>query len=446
MKSSDPKSGSSVDVGATVTYTLTATNDSTVPVTGAEATDTLPDGVTLVTPLPGGVTAAGGTLTWAIPDIAPLTSVKVSYQVTVDADAAGKTLKNVAVPTTPNGECIEASDCTTTHKVKQLIVKVADDCKLDAAYLHYTISSKNVPNAANLPVTATWKLPDGTVVRVDTIPAGQLKGDLLWPGMVLNADGVAVQWPGWRQLEASDFPLPAGAEVYGTAIADASLPSFAYRLPMTVTFEMNPSVTATVTYPGQTPAGCAVPREPDLQITKTASVSTAAPGQAFDYTIDVRNVSTLGVAYPVTLSDPIPASVKVTGITIEATGLPHWQNCAITGSDAAGFGGTLNCELSGALGVSASAPQVTLSVVAASALTGSISNTATTCWLNPSLPAQAQQCASDTVVVSVPAPPPPLPNTGVPAAQMGLMALLLMLGGGLLLTGERVWRRRTRRH
>ena len=218
VKSSKPKSGSSVDVGDTITYTLTATNDSTVPVTGAEATDTLPDGVTLVTPLPSGVTNDGGTLTWAIPDIAPLTSVKVSYQVTVDSDAAGKTLKNVAVPTTPNGDCTEASDCTTTHKVKQLIVTVADDCKLDAAFLHYTISSKNVPNAANLPVTATWKLPDGTVVRVDTIPAGQLKGDLLWPGMVLNADGVAVQWPGWRQLEASDFPLPAGADVYGTAI------------------------------------------------------------------------------------------------------------------------------------------------------------------------------------------------------------------------------------
>ncbi len=60
-------------------------------------------------------------------------------------------------------------------------------------------------------MTATWKLPDGTVARVDTIPAGQLKGDLLWPGMVLNADGVAVQWPGWRQLEAVRFPAASRA-------------------------------------------------------------------------------------------------------------------------------------------------------------------------------------------------------------------------------------------
>ena len=447
-KSSDPAPGSSVDTGSTITYTLTATNTTAVDVTGAMATDTLPTDVTLVTPLPAGLTDNGdGTLTWAIPDLpAGSDPVSVSYKVTVDDTAAGKTLKNVVVPTTPGGECATADGCTTTHKVKQLIVKVADDCKLDAAYLHYTISSKNVPNSAKLPVTATWKLPDGTVVRVDTIPAGQLKGDLLWPGMVLNADGVAIQWPGWRQLEATDFPLPAGADVYGTAIADPSLASFAYRSALTVTFEMNPSETVTVVYPGQTPAGCAVPREPDLQITKTASVSTAAPGQAFDYDINVKNASTLGVAYPVTLSDPIPASLKVTGITIEATGLPHWQNCAISGSDAGGFGGTLNCQLSGALGVSASAPQVTLSVVVASPVsTSSIANTATTCWQNPSLPAEAQKCASDSVVVTVPQAPP-LPNTGVPAAQMGWLALLLLFGGGVMLTGERVWRRRTRLH
>ena len=106
------------------------------------------------------------------------------------------------------------------------------------------------------------------------------------------------------------------------------------------------------------------------------------------------------MAYPVTLSDPIPASLKVTGIGIEATPLPHWEDCAITGTDANGFGGTLNCQLSGALGLSASAPQLTLTVVVASTPGSSISNTATTCWHNPSLPAEAQKCASDTVVVS----------------------------------------------
>ena len=70
------------------------------------------------------------------------------------------------------------------------------------------------------------------------------------------------------------------------------MPSFAYRHPMTVTFEMNPAETVTVDYPGVTPAGCAVPREPNLEITKTASVSSVMPGQTFNYDINVKNVST----------------------------------------------------------------------------------------------------------------------------------------------------------
>ena len=69
-KSSVPAPGSNVDTGSTITYTLTATNTSSVDVTGAKAKDTLPTDVTLVTPLPAGLTDNGdGTLTWAIPDM-----------------------------------------------------------------------------------------------------------------------------------------------------------------------------------------------------------------------------------------------------------------------------------------------------------------------------------------------------------------------------------------
>ncbi len=144
-KSSDPAPGSNVDTGSTITYTLTATNTSSVDVTGAKAKDTLPTDVTLVTPLPAGFTDNGdGTLTWAIPDMpAGSDPVSVSYKVTVDDSAAGKALKNVVVPTTPGGVCTEASDCTTTHQVKQLIVKVANSCKWTRRTCRYSFSTKN---------------------------------------------------------------------------------------------------------------------------------------------------------------------------------------------------------------------------------------------------------------------------------------------------------------
>jgi large repetitive protein len=172
------------------------------------------------------------------------------------------------------------------------------------------------------------------------------------------------------------------------------------------------------------------------------------PGQAFSYDINVKNVSTLGVAYPVTLSDPIPANIKVTGITTASSGFPHWQQCAVTGTDADGYGGTLNCELSAALGVSAAAPVISLAVtVSPNASGGTITNVATATWKNPSIPSEpAKHVSAQAVVTVTTVPPTTLPNTGVAATQMGWLALLLLLGGGLLVMTGTVWRRKPRRH
>jgi uncharacterized repeat protein (TIGR01451 family) len=115
-KSSDPASGTVVEPGSVVTYTLSARNDSTVTIFGATATDNLSnviDDATLGT-LPAGLSLSGSTLTWAIGNLAPGETKTVSYTVTVDADSHGATLTNVATPGT-NGSCAQAADCTTTH-------------------------------------------------------------------------------------------------------------------------------------------------------------------------------------------------------------------------------------------------------------------------------------------------------------------------------------------
>ena len=110
-KTSDPASGTDVDAGSTITYTLTAANAGKAVVTGAKATDDL----TKVVPfadlgtLPAGLTRSGNTLTWAIPDIPIRGSVSVRFSVKVHDDAANVTVANHAGVASPDGDCARCS-------------------------------------------------------------------------------------------------------------------------------------------------------------------------------------------------------------------------------------------------------------------------------------------------------------------------------------------------
>lgn len=116
-KKSDPKSGSAVKSGQTVTYTLTATNTSNATVEGAKATDDLSKvlvNTALITPLDGALSASGTSLTWSIPTLKPGESASVSYQVKVKDFSSPIKLVNVVAPATPGGECLPNA-CTTNH-------------------------------------------------------------------------------------------------------------------------------------------------------------------------------------------------------------------------------------------------------------------------------------------------------------------------------------------
>ena len=100
-KTSNPASGSTVQPGGVVTYTLTAHNPSAAVVTGATATDDLSgvlDHATLRQPLPSGAALSGTTLSWTLPTLQPGGTVRLSYAVTVDSDAYDATLTNVVTP------------------------------------------------------------------------------------------------------------------------------------------------------------------------------------------------------------------------------------------------------------------------------------------------------------------------------------------------------------
>ena len=116
-KSANPPSGSTVDPGSVITYTLTARNTSQAPMIGAVAKDDLAEVLPfadLAAPLPAGLTRSGTTLTWVVPTIPVAGSVSVSFRVTVHQDASNVTVRNLATVASPNGQC---TSCVTHHNV-----------------------------------------------------------------------------------------------------------------------------------------------------------------------------------------------------------------------------------------------------------------------------------------------------------------------------------------
>ncbi|WP_413452152.1 hypothetical protein AA0Y32_12295 [Georgenia phoenicis] len=116
-KSSDPVSGSTVDPGDTITYTVTATSTGDVALTDLTITDDLSDVVEHARPT-GAVEASVGTVDWdgenLVWDIPTLTgTATLTYRVVVDDDAWNVRLRNVVTGEGPPPPvCIE---CTTTH-------------------------------------------------------------------------------------------------------------------------------------------------------------------------------------------------------------------------------------------------------------------------------------------------------------------------------------------
>jgi uncharacterized repeat protein (TIGR01451 family) len=135
VKSSNPASGSTVALGATVTYSLLLTNSGTAAATGITMTDGVPAGTTYVSGSAtcGGVTGclateSGGTVTWTGLAVQPGTTnaVTVSFQVTVNTnDTNGQTIPNFAVFTNEGTPGCTTPTCNTNTVTLTVTVPAA---------------------------------------------------------------------------------------------------------------------------------------------------------------------------------------------------------------------------------------------------------------------------------------------------------------------------------
>ncbi|MHC2997818.1 MSCRAMM family protein, partial [Microbacterium sp. HJ5] len=496
-------SSTSVEPGVPFDYVLTVTNHGTRDAIAAHVRDddlhprldivdlTLSDGFGMLSE-PGWTENGGGQANDIVDlvldaPLAPGESMTVTISVVLSAQPAVSVLDpGDPVPTPPapleslvNNACVDteidtvggpfdgepfAPNCDDlTIEVREMTGVVYTACVSDTAVLRYIIRTS--PALSQLPVSGSWVTDEEPNAAGHSLTIGEffanpqgVSGEIQWPGsMFVGNPPVAIDYPGWRLLEAADYgpdggyinpadgleyaPEDAGFFVFNGLILDPSELDFAWRGQSTVTFEVNPTLTFDVEYPSETTA-CFQARHTEVQIEKTASVDVTEVGGTFSYDLAVENVSADSAAEGVIVTDEIPADLMITDITWpgqdDDSVFPNWESCDVTGQDSAGFGGTLECVLFGPLqpqGVdegATSAPTITLTAMVSQATTATeITNVAVVDYHtfgDPGDPGRDSDDATVTVPRGVLPEPPPLPATGgdVPwgLALFGVLALL----------------------
>jgi uncharacterized repeat protein (TIGR01451 family)/fimbrial isopeptide formation D2 family protein len=303
-KSSDPASGATVKAGDTITYTLTATNTSTVPVVGATATDDLTSVLANadVTASSSQLTRSGATLTWAIPTLAPGATKTVTYTAKVRTD--GATITNSVTPDGRGGRC--GAGCSTTAYTAQWSLAKSTDAPSvvkPGDVVHYTLTVTNTGPVALHGASVTDDVSD----LIDDAALGTLPSALTRSGDILTwaVPDVAV---GGRA--SVTYAATVKADARGATLTNAATPASAG---------------------GHCGENCTTTQyTPSWTLAKASSVglgSTVKPGDTVDYTLTVTNTgpATLsGATVSDDLSDvlddadlqAVPAGASVTGTTL----------------------------------------------------------------------------------------------------------------------------------
>jgi uncharacterized repeat protein (TIGR01451 family) len=339
--------------GGSVTYTITASNASATPATGATVADTFPATLICTWTCVG---AGGGTCTAAgsgnINDTVNLpASASVTYTATCAISAAATgTLSNTATVTIagdPNAANNSATDTDTLTPQANLGITKTDGVTTATAggSVTYTITASNA-GPSNAPGSSV----------ADTFPAS-----LTCNWTCAGAGGGTCTAAGSGNI-GDTVNLPSGGSVTYTASCTISAAATG-TLSNTSTVAAPGGVTDPT--PGNNSAtdSDTLAASADLAITKTDGVTTATPGGSVTYTITASNAGPSN-ATGGTVADTFPASLTCTWTCVGAGG----GTCTASGSG--NVNDTVNLPSGGSVTYTASC------TISASA-TGTLSNTST---------------------------------------------------------------------
>ncbi|KIP52778.1 DUF7927 domain-containing protein [Leucobacter komagatae] len=352
QKNSDPASGSQVLPGSTITYTVSATNDTELDMEDVVLEDVVSGPATVVAAsLPAGAVLDGNTIRWT-GTVPAQETVTLSYEVTVNADATAPAVIGNVV-TSPDMENDPENPPTTEHPVRTIDLEKVSTPASGATVqsgdvITYTVVAKN-PSAVDFDdVTVIDDLSGvlGNATLIEPVAPGvfdPVAKTISWTGGI--AAGAAITFT--YQVKVNEVISPEGAVLRNV-----------------VTSPDSPTSPET-THPTDNPRG-------QVTLAKTSdptSGSTVRPGEAITYTVTVTN-DTPRVIRDVRVVDDVTSVLA--NATIDTASLP--AGMTLSGNELVWVGdvaGNSSVELSYVATVNddATAPAVLKNVVTSTDMT-----------------------------------------------------------------------------
>jgi uncharacterized repeat protein (TIGR01451 family) len=318
-----------VAAGSNITYTITVTNNGTQGLTGVSVSDVVPANTTFVSASAPGANS-GGTVTWAIGNLAAAASQSLTLVVSVGAGVLNGTVISNTASVVSNetglGTPVQATATTTVQSPVSFATStkaVNFAAATPGSTLTYSISVINAGVSAATGVVVNDTIPPNTTYVAGSItgPGANAAGN---PNLVWNVGNVA-----------------AGATVNLTYQVLVNNPVPAGTTSVTNTASIVSNQTAAV---NTTTATTNLTAAPNFTIS-TKSVSDlngglVTTGDVLRYTVVVRNSGNMS-ATGVVVNDTVPANTtyvagSITGTGADASGNPNlvWNVGPLNGAGA----------------------------------------------------------------------------------------------------------------